>query len=94
MNTKEYIKRVMEENNKKLIEYIENLISDINLSGEDTSIPEEIDIEKTIQDDKDWIVDDIIDIELAIQQDKTWNIIINDDIKQFINQDKNWEVSQ
>lgn len=70
MNTKEYIKRVMEENNKELIEYFENLISNIESSG--TS--EEIDIISAIQQDKTWQITISQDILEAINQDKNWEV--------------------
>ena len=70
MNTKEYIKRVIEENNKKLIEYFEYLISNMESSG--TS--EEIDIASAIQQDKSWQIIISQDILEVINQDKNWEV--------------------
>lgn len=74
MNTKEYIRRVMQLNNEKLIEYFKYLISNTESSGESTSTPEEIDIELAIQQDKSWQITISQDILEAINQDKNWEV--------------------
>lgn len=74
MNTKEYIRRVMQLNNEKLIEYFKYLLSNIESSGEGTSTPEEIDIELAIQQDKSWQITISQDILEAINQDKNWEV--------------------